>query len=292
MTIKTWLIGVLSFIALGAGVVVASECIQDGKNGLRDCKAGCKDTFLTTKDICNNRDPNCMTVCRADRAGCRADTGIDEDFAKCLADLVAAKGVCRDPNNGLSGTALDHCIDQAQIVAFQCRDAAREKWRSALLICRKKFRVCARACPPADPNLDPNDPNVVPPAVCKVNAKTDFKTCNGNCREDFQVIKDACLNRDHACVEVCRSQRDTCADPILTNLADEIAQINMDRKADITTCNNLYPNNPTDLDLCIDDAQVSAFEKRDQAQEDANKLLQPCRDTFMSCAQGCPPASP
>jgi hypothetical protein len=292
MTIKTWLIGVLSFIALGASIVVASVCIQDGKNGLRDCKAGCKDTFLTTKDVCNNRDPNCMTICRADRAGCRADTGIDEDLAKCQADLFAAKAVCRDPNHPLDPNALGHCIDQAEIVAFQCRDAAREKWHSALAICRKQFRICARACPPADPTLDPNDPNLVPPAVCKANAKGDFKTCNGNCLEDFQVIKDACLNRDHACVETCRSQRDGCAEPILTNLAAQIAQINMDRQNDITTCKNLYPSNSMNLGLCIDDAQVAAFVKRDQAEEDANTLLQPCRDTFMSCAQACPPASP
>src|SRR5689334_5340483 len=47
---------------------------------------------------------------------------------------------------------------------------------------------------------------------CRDEAVQDRKDCRSDCRESFQVAKDGCLNRDHACVEVCRAQRSECHD--------------------------------------------------------------------------------
>jgi hypothetical protein len=278
---------VLLAAALWVSSAGASECTQDAKGGLRDCKTGCKEDFQVAKDNCNNKDHDCMELCRANRDQCREDSGIDQAIAQCQADLASARAVCRQQNPAGS-TALDHCIDQAQIVAFQCRDAAREKAKPALVQCRKTFRGCARACPPADPNA----PAIDVPA-CRLQAKQDAKTCVANCREDFQVTKDACQNRDHGCVEGCRALRDMCTDPILTTLAGKIAMCNADRDADIATCHQLYPlpSQAMALDQCIDDAQVAAFVCRDDARETARTDLVPCRQNFLSCAKGCPPAS-
>src|SRR6185369_12052614 len=45
---------------------------------------------------------------------------------------------------------------------------------------------------------------------CVREAKRDAKDCTADCKESFQTAKDACLNRDHACVEVCRANRSQC----------------------------------------------------------------------------------
>jgi hypothetical protein len=45
---------------------------------------------------------------------------------------------------------------------------------------------------------------------CIGDAKSQFIECRGQCKEDYQAAKDACLNRDHECVEVCRARREEC----------------------------------------------------------------------------------
>jgi len=195
-------------------------CIPDAKVELKDCKTSCSEDYQVAKDDCLNRDHACMEVCRAEREECRLATGIDADFARCRADLQQAKQRCRAMHPAGS-TELGQCIDQAQVVAFQCRDAARERAKRALKVCRRTFRGCAMACPPADPSAPPVD--VV---ACRNDARQAYNTCRANCLEDFQVAKDACHNRDHACVERCRSDRDACRDPVLTQLESDIAACN------------------------------------------------------------------
>src|SRR2546426_10903098 len=45
---------------------------------------------------------------------------------------------------------------------------------------------------------------------CARDAKIDYLECLGQCQEGFQAAKDACLNRDHRCVEACRAEREDC----------------------------------------------------------------------------------
>ncbi len=69
------------------------------------------------------------------------------DIAACNATRETAIQNCRDlyPNDPV---ALDQCIDNAQVEAFQCRDTAREARRPDIENCRALFRACAQACPP------------------------------------------------------------------------------------------------------------------------------------------------
>ena len=46
--------------------------------------------------------------------------------------------------------------------------------------------------------------------ACIDDAVGQYKECQAQCKEDYQTAKDACLNRDHDCVEVCRAKRDSC----------------------------------------------------------------------------------
>src|SRR5437773_1071271 len=137
---------------------------------------------------------------------------------------------------------------------------------------------------------------------CKASCVEDFQVakdaclnrdhpCRANCREDFQVAVDACLNRDHACVEQCRADRQTCRQPTLDRLSSDIAACNARRDSDIQNCKDLYADGTPERDQCIDNAQVAGFECRDQAREDARPGLQTCREHFRDCVRACPPAS-
>jgi len=260
--------------------VRADECVTAAKAEYLDCKAGCREDLLVAKDACTKKDHDCVQACRADREDCRVATGIDDALAACQAQLQVDRQNCRNQFPAGS-TERDRCIDLAQIVAFQCRDSAREAARRALKQCRYAFRRCVRACPVgAGPLIDPRQ--------CKAEAKAAYKQCKADCREDFQIAKDACRNLDHQCVEQCRSDRQTCRQPILDQLYADIAACNSVRDAAIQSC-KLIPD-PDLRDKCIDSAQVAAFVCRDQARETARPGLRGCRLQFRDCVRACPPA--
>jgi hypothetical protein len=284
------LVGSLSSAVLAVLVTTSvaradAACILEAKVELRDCKTTCNEDAQVAKDACSNRDHACMEVCRAKREECRLATGIDDAFAACQATLDQAKQNCRNTHPAGS-SELDACIDQAQVVAFQCRDSAREKARPALRACRAAFRECATSCPPAGPSAPPIDVT-----ACRIQAKQDYRACKASCTEDFQVAKDACRNRDHACVEGCRSARETCDDPIRTRLDAAVAQCNAARDVAIQNCGDAFSPGSPELDQCIDNAQVDAFRCRDAAREQARPGFAGCRTNFINCVRGCPPAS-
>ncbi len=123
---------------------------------------------------------------------------------------------------------------------------------------------------------------------CLSEAKRDYRDCTADCKEAFQTAKDACLNRDHACVEVCRADRSQC-------------RLDTGFDAAIEACNDLLEarrircrqdNLPgEERDRCIDLAQIEAFQCRDAARELAKPLLKQCRKAFRACARACGPAA-
>lgn len=274
----------LTLIASPAAAI--NSCIDDAKIAFQECKGDCKETFQEAKDTCLNRDHACVEVCRAEREQCRIDTGFDGAIAACNATLAGAKQDCRELY-GPGTSERDRCIDQAQVVAFQCRDGEREIHKPALKLCRSEFKACARACPPADP------PSSADPVQCKIDAKNAYLTCKAGCIEDRQFAKDVCRNRDHLCMEGCREDRDEeCLAPVLARLLSDIAGCNATRNGAIQTCEELYGEGTPERDTCIDNAQVAAFQCRDQKREDAKPDIAGCRQAFRTCAQGCPPAVP
>ncbi len=270
-------------ILLGAGAARATDpCIGDAKGGYKECKADCKEDFQVTKDGCLNRDHACVEVCRANREQCRIDSGIDAALDVCDNALSAARQVCQN-TTAAGSPERDACVDVAQVTAFQCRDSARDAAKATLKQCRRDFQSCATACPVgAGPVEDPKQ--------CKRDGKAAYKTCGADCREDFQVQKDACRNLDHACVEQCRSDRETCKDPVRATLDAAIALCNEALAPHVQACKNAYPVGP-DRDACINPWQVIAFVCRDDAREAAKPGKQACRAAFQICLEGCPAAS-
>lgn len=273
--------GLLSLLAPVAALA-GNPCMGDARQQFLEAQAQCREDLQVAKDGCWNRDHECVEVCRAERGVCIDASGIEAALEACNETTRAAKATCRDQNPPDS-TALDQCIDQAQVVGFQCRDAAREAARPALEACRVAFRDCARACPPPDPPSE-----IVNPAQCRRDAKAAYKTCKLTCRENFQFQKDACRNRDHDCVEQCRANRDACREPLEIQLEATLTQCRTDRDAAVQNCRVLFADGTAEQDQCIDNAQVAAFQCRDQAQEAVRPGFDGCGEGFRTCAEACP----
>lgn len=125
---------------------------------------------------------------------------------------------------------------------------------------------------------------------CIREAKADAKDCNAACKETYQTAKDACLNRDHACVEVCRANRAQCRlDSGFDALIDGCSDALEGRRA---ICRADNPIQGEARDRCVDLAQIDAFECRDAARELGKPLLKQCRKDFRACAKACPVADP
>lgn len=122
-------------------------------------------------------------------------------------------------------------------------------------------------------------------SLCVLTAKYDYKECKAECRENFQVAKDACLDRDHDCMEVCRALRAYCRE--LTGIDDAIAACNETLYAAKQTCRNDHPAGSVERDACIDQAQVVAFQCRDDAREVARPGLRQCKRLSRYCARSC-----
>jgi hypothetical protein len=113
----------------------AKICIKEARCDARACGQSAMESHQAAKDLCLKRDHQCVEVCRANRAACVDETGIEDALRGCAADLEDAREICRGLHEpGTPGR--DTCVDQAQVVAFQCRDAAKEGARPALKLCR------------------------------------------------------------------------------------------------------------------------------------------------------------
>lgn len=269
----------------------ARPCVREAKHDAKDCTAGCKEALQTAKDTCLNRDHACVDVCRANRAQCRLDSGIDAALEACNDILEAARAQCR-AEHAPRAAARDACIDAAQVDAFECRDAARELARPLLKHCRNAFRTCAKACPapgPAKPTPDPKG--------CIRDANAVAKACAATCKEAFRVAQGDCRDRDHECMEQCRAGRGTCREPVRAILNADLADCATGRATGVGDCDTRYPT-PRDetaaiaFDQCVDGVQVQAFVCRDDAHDNARPGFLVCTQNFRSCVDTSCPARP
>src|SRR5262245_51344235 len=199
------------------------QCIKAATVEYKECKGVCKEDYQTAKDACINKDHVCVEACREERADCREATGFDAAIRACNDAQEIAIANCKQIF-GPGTPERDQCIDNAQLDGFQCRDQVREDHKDALKACRTAFKACRGDCPPGSGPVDD-------PKQCRIDAKTAFKACGAVCREDFQILKDACRNLDHDCVEACRADRETCKDPVQATLDAAVAQCKATKQA-------------------------------------------------------------
>src|SRR5262249_4928111 len=126
----------------GSGPVVdPKQCRIDAKTADKACLSACLEDFQVAKDACRNKDHACVETCRSTREACNApvQATLDAGIAQCKKTLQDAKAACNgDPK----------CIEQAEVVAVQCRDAARDAAKPGSAACRASFKSCVQACPP------------------------------------------------------------------------------------------------------------------------------------------------
>ena len=132
----------------GTEVIDKLACKLDAKTPTSSCKADCREEFQTQKDLCLDRDHACVEGCRAGRDGCRepVENDLDAAIAGCNATKTAAVNQCKADHPDGSQEQAD-CITDALVVAFQCRDQAREDAKPSFEACRAGFQACAEACP-------------------------------------------------------------------------------------------------------------------------------------------------
>ena len=80
---------------------------------------------------------------------------------------------------------------------------------------------------------------------CISAANQGYHDCKGGCRESFQLTKDTCANRDHVCVESCRTDRQGCRQPILNTFNTALAASDILLEQDVANCRVLYGNGTT-----------------------------------------------
>ena len=274
-------------IGFGHQMARANACLDDVKTAAGECKAGCREDYQLAKDTCSNRDHVCVESCRSDRQVCLQPT-LDQLAAAvgvCNATKSAAVAVCR-ANHPDGSVELDQCIDQAQVVAFLCRKVAHKAAKPGIGLCRSAFKSCVKTnCPPASVP-DPADVR-----ACKDDARGLLDDCMDGCTEAKQLGKDTCLDRDHACVEICRSDRSVCRAPSEATRAAAVAVCKATRQAAFDNCRALYGPGTPERQTCFVQAQVAAFTCRDDARESVAAALRACSDTFQTCAGACPPPS-
>ena len=120
----------------------------DAKTAYLGCNNGCREDFQGQKDLCLGRDHACVENCRAGRDACRepVENDLDAAVASCNVTKTAAVNQ-RKADHPDGSQEREDCITAALVVAFQCRDQAREDAKPRLEACRAGFTACAEACP-------------------------------------------------------------------------------------------------------------------------------------------------
>jgi hypothetical protein len=255
----------------------ADSCQQEARAEFQDCKIGCKDTFTTAKDSCFNKQLLCVEACQAGREDCIEATGLPAALAACDQQTQQAVQKCK------TSPEPETCEDQAQLVGFQCRQAARKN--PAVKQCVKSFRGCITACPPSTGQAQN-------PTACRRAAQSAYLSCQGDCRTTFNVERGVCAGKSPVCVAACGVTRESCVTTVEDQLTAAIAACDATRDQEVAQCKVLYPPGSSALAQCIENAQAQAFLCRDAAREQAQPQSHACEQSFVSCVQACPPSSP
>jgi hypothetical protein len=135
----------------GGGTI--GQCVADARAEAKTCAQLCRDDFRAAKDSCRNLDHDCAEAAREQREACVSD--VLTALTACVTTECSAYAEqieqCRE-THPLGSAERDACIDNAQLLRFQCRDACREsvQLHPGLRECRVEFRAAIKACPKPD----------------------------------------------------------------------------------------------------------------------------------------------
>ena len=125
---------------------------------------------------------------------------------------------------------------------------------------------------------------------CLQAARGALKECTSSAHGAFTDALDGCLERDHTCVDACRSMRQDCRDS--TSVGPALAACGVELDARQAECRNSYPLAPKRRARCIYEAEVAAAQCRRRAFRHGRQELRDCRLAFQQCADACGPGGP
>lgn len=136
--------------ALAEGGSTVGQCLADARAEAKTCTELCRDDFRAAKDSCRDIDHDCAEAARDQREACVSDvlSALGACVSAECAGYAAQIEECR-ATYAFGTPERDACIDNAQLLRFQCRDACREsvQLHAGLRECRVEFRTAIRACP-------------------------------------------------------------------------------------------------------------------------------------------------
>jgi hypothetical protein len=125
---------------------------------------------------------------------------------------------------------------------------------------------------------------------CLSSARAERKDCITSASGVFLDAVTGCIERDHQCVDACRTKRQDCRNA--TSLGADLARCDLERDAATLQCRASFPLAPRRLAICVGRAQVAGFRCRLAASRALRAELKDCRSGFSACADACGPGGP
>jgi hypothetical protein len=125
---------------------------------------------------------------------------------------------------------------------------------------------------------------------CFQSAKAEFRACSSSATGAFHDALDGCLERDHECVQACRTRRQDCRDA--TGVGAGLVACRADLAARTAHCRNKFRLGSKQREDCIDRAQVDNFHCQNDVRRHFRRALLECHRGFGQCTDGCGPGGP
>jgi hypothetical protein len=125
---------------------------------------------------------------------------------------------------------------------------------------------------------------------CVEAARQSYRECRSDAAGTFLTSRQLCRGRDLACVRACAEDDLSCIEA--TGLTAALQTCLGDGAAAIQTCLRRFTTQPKQRKQCVDRAQLSAFQCRNQARRSRRRDLARCAVARRRCAQPCGPNDP
>ena len=125
---------------------------------------------------------------------------------------------------------------------------------------------------------------------CVEAARQSYRECRRDAAETLVVSRALCRGRDLACVQACIEGEVNCV--AATGFPAALKTCLGDGAAAIQSCLAKFPIQPNKRKQCIDQAQLSTFQCRNDARTSRRQDLARCAVAYRQCATPCGPNDP
>jgi hypothetical protein len=120
---------------------------------------------------------------------------------------------------------------------------------------------------------------------CLQAARGERRDCAAAANDTYVEALGGCLERNHQCVDACRSSRQDCRDG--TELVGELVACEVTVAARKDRCRGRFPIGSRRREICIDRAEAAGSRCRAGARRGVRRALSQCRAAFDACTNAC-----